>query len=148
MTTTAQAYRSASLEHASHLDLLLATYDVLAQDLRLAGAAASNSNIAERCRLSGHALTLLGHLESWTTLLAEPALEISLAQFYRFVRAQIMSNQNADGPHCFTDLALFVCEVRAAWHGRGTQAHSAPPTVLDKSADYSPQARVSFSCSA
>ncbi len=121
MTTTANAYRAASLEHASHLDLLLASYDALAQDLRLAGVAAEGGHIAERCRRSGHALQLLGHLESWTELLGEPALESSLATFYTFVRGELMRSQGYEIAEHFTHLALLVCEVRAAWQGKGSQ---------------------------
>lgn len=121
MTATANAYRSASLEHASHLDLLLASYDALAQDLRLAGIAAEGKHIAERCRLSGHALQLLGHMESWTELLQEPALESSLATFYTFLRGELMRSQNSESAEHFLNLALLVCEVRAAWQGKGSQ---------------------------
>ena len=69
MTTTARTYRSAATEGATHLGLLLATYDVLADDIRLAGEAAAKGLIEDRCRLSGHANVLLGHLESWVPLL-------------------------------------------------------------------------------
>lgn len=125
MTTTAQAYRSASLQHASHLDLLLAAYDALAQDLRLAGLAAETGSIAERCSRSNHALLLVGHLESWTAFLGDTALEANLAQFYTFVRNEVMKNQDTRAGDAFASLALRVCEVRAAWQQKGTEAKPA-----------------------
>lgn len=130
MTTTANAYRAASLEHASHLDLLLASYDALAQDLRLAGLAAEQGQISERCRLSGHALLLLGHLESWTQLLQEPALENSLTNFYSFLRAGLMRNQASPSAENFSNLALLVCEVRASWQGKGTRTAAEKSTAI------------------
>lgn len=149
MTSTANAYRSASLEHASHLDLLLASYDALAQDLRLAGLAAEQGHIAERCRLSGHALLLLGHLESWTQLLQEPALESSLADFYTFLRSELMRSQASPSAEHFSSLALLVCEVRAAWQGKGSKAAAmkdAIPTTAPTAVHG--ETRVAFSFSA
>ena len=145
MTNTANAYRSASLAHATHLDLLLASYDALAQDLRLAGQAAEQGQIAERCRLSGHALLLLGHLESWTPLLQEPALEDGLTSFYSFIRGELLRSQGAQTAAQFADLALVVCEVRAAWHGKAGAALTKSAPVVPLS---SPEDRVAFSFSA
>lgn len=150
MTTTANAYRAASLEHASHLDLLLASYDALAQDLRLAGLAAEQGHIAERCRLSGHALLLVGHLESWTQLLHEPVLESSLADFYTFVRGELMRSQGSPSAAHFSNLALLVCEVRAAWQGKGSKAAAMQDAAMTKASLTAAheESRVAFSFSA
>lgn len=121
MTSTARTYRSAATEGASHLGLLLATYDVLADDIRLSGEAAAAGRIEERCRFSGHAALLLGHLESWVPLLEDPVLETSLIRFYAFVRSELMRLQGDVKNDRFFDLALQVGETRAAWQQRGNE---------------------------
>ena len=125
MTTTARTYRSAATEGATHLGLLLATYDVLADDIRLAGDAAAKGLIEERCRLSSHATLLLGHLESWVPLLGDPVLETSLIRFYAFMRAELMRLQSETEGGAFADLALQVGETRAAWQQKGDLLQSA-----------------------
>lgn len=124
MTMTAHTYRAAALEGASHLGLLLATYDVLAEDIRLAGEAAAAAHIEERCRLSGHAALLLGHLESWVPLLEEPVLETSLIRFYAHIRSELMRLQTSVDGEGFADLALQVGETRAAWQHKGDNLRS------------------------
>lgn len=125
MTTTARTYRSAATEGATHLGLLLTTYDVLTDDIRLAGEAAAKGFIEERCRLSGHATLLLGHLESWVPLLRDPVLETSLIRFYAFMRAELMRLQSETASAGFADLALQVGETRAAWQQKGDLLQSA-----------------------
>lgn len=120
MLGSARNYRAATIEGTSHLGLLLATYDVLAEDLRLAGVAAAAGNIAERCRLSGHAVLLLGHLESWVPLLEDSVLETGLIRFYAFIRSEIMRLQTTSTSDGFSDLAMQVGETRAAWQQKGS----------------------------
>lgn len=119
MTSTARHYHAATLEGASHLGLLLATYDVLAEDIRLAGQAAERNDIEERCRLSHHANLLLGHLESWVPLLEEPVLQASLISFYNLLRVELLQLQQTAARQGFEDLALTICEMRAVWQRRG-----------------------------
>lgn len=125
MTSTARQYHAATLEGATHLGLLLATYDVLAEHIRLAGKAAEAKQIEERCRLSDKANVLIGHLESWVPLLSEPALEASLTSFYTFLRGDLLRLQQTSDKRDFEDLALTICEMRAVWQQKG----DIPPTT-------------------
>ena len=50
MTASVRAYRSSATEGATHIDILLACYDALSEDIRMAGDAAARSDIAARCR--------------------------------------------------------------------------------------------------
>lgn len=139
MTSTARQYNATTLEGATHLGLLLATYDVLAEDIRLAGNAATAGDIVQRCALSSHAALLLGHLESWVPLLENPALEASLIQFYTFVRSELMRLQATSAKQGFDVLALNVCETRAAWQQHGNSAHTMHSVELPNTHALSPE---------
>ena len=123
MNQSLDLYRSSSLAGATHIDLLIATYDGLAEDLRLAGEAAESGDIAERCRWTHHAMLLLGHLESWLPFLQERALEDTLSRFYVFLRGEMLRLQTGASRGRFLELAMHVCEARAAWQ----QRRSIPP---------------------
>lgn len=115
MTKSVRAYRTSATEGASHIDILLACYDALAEDIRLAGKSSSTGDIAARCRHSEHALLLIGHLESWLSLLDDAELSGSVGSFYSYLRAEILRLQFSPEPRKFTDLAFVVCETRASW---------------------------------
>lgn len=115
MTSSVRAYRNSATEGATYLDILLACYDALAEDIRLAGEAAIKSDFATRCRHSQRALLLIGHLESWISLLDDPELAGSLESFYEYLRAEILRLQVASSLDEFMKLALIVCETRASW---------------------------------
>lgn len=115
MTSSVRAYRSSSTEGATHLDILLACYDALAEEIRMAGEAAAKDDIAARCRHSQKALLLIGHLESWVSLLDDPALAGGLVSFYEYLRTEILQLQAGSDLDKFISLAFVVCETRAAW---------------------------------
>ena len=56
MTESLRSYRESATDGATHLDLLIAVYDALAEDLRLAGNAAGIRDVLTRCARSEHAL--------------------------------------------------------------------------------------------
>jgi flagellin-specific chaperone FliS len=120
MTNSVRAYRNSATEGATHLDILLACYDALAEAIRMAGEAAAKDDIATRCRHSQRALLLIGHLESWVSLLDDPELGGSLVSFYEYLRAEILRLQASGGLDKFISLALVVCETRAAWQKKGS----------------------------
>lgn len=129
---SARAYRSVAAESTTHIGLLIATYDAIAEDLRLAGVAAGKSDIAERCRRSQHAMLLLGHLESWVPLLNEKPLEVALTRFYEYVRAEILRLQTATEATGFSELAMRICETRAVWQKKQENAvPTTPARVID-----------------
>src|ERR1700756_1686991 len=115
MTSSLRAYRDSATEGASHIDILLACYDAVAEDIRLAGKFAAKGDVAARCRHSERALLLIGHLESWLPLLDDADLSASLAHFYQHVRAEILRLQVCNELEKFVNLALVVCETRAVW---------------------------------
>lgn len=121
MTNSVRSYRASAADGASQIDLLIAVYDALAEDIRAAGEAAARGDIAARCRQSERALVLLGCLESWISSLNEPALEDSLSSFYVYVRKELMRLQGVSEKGQFGELAMQVCETRAAWQQRKSQ---------------------------
>lgn len=115
MTASVRAYRASGTEGATHIDILLACYDALAEDIQFAGKFASQGDIAARCRRSERALLLIGHLESWVTLLDDADLAAGLASFYEYLRAEILRLQLSTDLDDYMNLVLAVCETRAAW---------------------------------
>lgn len=148
----ASAYRQAAAEGATQIGLLIIAYDALARELSRAGAAAERQDIAVRCKHSSLALTIVGHLESWTDYLEDPALATSLKQFYGFLRARILQMQAHSRFEDFEALVSQVMETRAAWQQKEYQlATTVPMAVLDMSGrartgDRGPGTS-SFSCS-
>ena len=118
MTRSVRAYRSSATEGATHVDILLACYDAVAEDIRFAGKFAVEGDVVSRCRYSEHALLLIGHLESWVSLLDDSELAESLTSFYEYLRAELLRLQVSSELEKFMDLALVVCETRAAWQNK------------------------------
>jgi flagellin-specific chaperone FliS len=124
MTRSIRAYRSSAIEGATHIDILLACYDALAEDIRLAGKSAVAGDVAARCRYSDHALLLIGHLESWVVLLDDSELAANLVSFYSYLRAEILRLQLSAEFDKFVNLALVVGETRATWQRKQNTALS------------------------
>lgn len=139
MTRGVRAYRASATEGATHIDILLACYDALAEDIRLAGRSARACDVAARCRYSEHALLLVGHLESWVSLLDDVELAASVAKFYSYLRTAILRLQFSQESNEFMDLALAVCETRAAWQTKQStelsqlKISTEPPDSIAKS---------------
>ena len=138
-TRSETLYRSAAAEGATYIGLLLVVYDSLAEDLRRAAKAVSRNDIAGRCNASNHALLLLGHLESWTSSIDDPALRDSLSQFYAYLRSRTLAIQAQPQPEPFEELARLVGETRAAWQQKEALSRPAPAvanhTVMPHPAD-------------
>ena len=115
MNNSLYAYRISAIEGCSQVDVLLACYDAVAEDIRLAGSATERGEIDLRCQYTQHALLILGHLESWLSLLESSILGESLTVFYAYVRRELLRLQASPHSEEFADLAMRVCETRAAW---------------------------------
>lgn len=113
--STTSLYRQVAAEGATYIGLLTVVLDSLAEDLRLAGIAATCGDISARCAASNHAFLLLAHLESWATDLDEPALKSSLLAFYNYVRATLTTLQTQTTQQPFLDLATHVTQLRITW---------------------------------
>jgi flagellin-specific chaperone FliS len=124
MTNSIRTYRNSAAEGMTHIGLVIATYDALAEDIRMAGDAAESRNIALRCRHTSHALQLLGHLENWVPLLEEAALEENLLRFYSYVRGELLRLQLRFEKKGFAKLAMHIGEMRAAWYQKQCQGQS------------------------
>lgn len=136
ITNSVRAYRNSAVDGATHLDILLACYDSLAEDIRLSGIAAEKGDYVARCRHSQHAFLLLGHLESWVDLHDEPELRDGLARFYGYARQELLRLQSARDFGCFTQLAMLVCETRGVWQRKyeGSISSAVAPVEQNRSA--------------
>lgn len=139
MTSSLRAYRSSATEGATHIDILLACYDAVAEGIRLAGKFAVNGNVVSRCRHSERALLLIGHLESWVPMLDDPELAGSLTSFYQYLRAEILRMQSSTESDEFMNLGLLVCQTRATWQTKQSSGLSQagtggePPSLAEGS---------------
>src|ERR1700757_4914615 len=124
MTSSLRAYRASPTEGATHIHILLAFYDALVEDIRLAGKFAVKGDVVSRCRHSERALLLIGHLESWVSLLDDHELAESLTNFYQYLRAEVLWLQISSELERFMALALVVCETRAAWQSKQSTERS------------------------
>ena len=113
--STTSLYRQVAAEGATYIGLLTVVLDSLAEDLRLAGLAATRYDIPARCSASNHAFLLLAHLESWATDMDEPALKSSLLTFYAYVRSTLLILQTQSTQQPFLDLATHVTLLRTTW---------------------------------
>ena len=128
MTSSVRAYRNSATDGATHIDSLLACYDAVAEDIRLAGKFAAEGDVAARCRHSQRALLIIGHLESWISLLDDADLSASLARFYQYLRTEILRLQLSSELDKFLDLAFVVCETRAVWQRKQSEGLFQPGT--------------------
>lgn len=135
MTRSVRAYRNSATEGATQIDILLACYDALAEDIRLAGTFAAEGDLAARCRHSQRALLIIGHLESWISLLDDADLNASLARFYQYLRTEILRLQLSNELDKFLNLAFVVCETRAVWQRKQSEGLFQPSA--DPQAPYS-----------
>ena len=126
------AYIEASASGASHIGLSVLVYDALAGDIRKAGEAVQEGDVAGRCTHSNHAFALLAHLENWTEYLDDAALRQSLVSFYHLVRTQLMANQTAQEPSALEALAKLITDTRVAWQAKersSVEANKAEATL-------------------
>jgi flagellin-specific chaperone FliS len=92
---------------------------------------------------------LIGHLESWVSLLDDSDLSASLATFYEYLRAEILRLQSSSELDEFMNLALLVCQTRATWQQRQsagpsrTEAGAEPPHLVEGSDGSTPRFLVS-----
>ena len=130
-TSSESFYRQTAAEGATYIGLLIVVYDTLAGDLRRAGLAVKQNDIAVRCNASNHALLLLGHLESWAAALEEHSLADSLSRFYSHLRSQLLSLQSHAEPEALFALAELVEQTRATWQTKEIQLMRATQLTND-----------------
>lgn len=136
------AYRASAIGGATHLDVLLACYDALAEDIRLAGQASEKRHVEERSRRTHHAMLLLGHLQDWVPCLQDPALQDGLRNFYEYVRAELVRLQNSFDQSGFQALSMRVCETRAAWQQRYAGDLPMSAGISDKQSEWTEGSRM------
>lgn len=140
-----RAYRTSTMEGASHIDVILACYDALSESILLAAGAAARSDLEARCRYSEHAFILLGHLQSWIDLLDDFALRDGLVRFYCYVREEMLCLQAKTEEKAYRNLAMKVCETRAAWQERQARLST---MAIEGDGDFSGErGELRFSCS-
>ena len=119
----ANSYRQSAIAGATPIGLVIALYDKLAVDLRLAVEAMNNNDIESRCTALNHATLVLGQLQDWVNLESGDPLARSLADFYQIIRARMLEASLKKSTELLEAQIELVLQVRSAWQQRdGTAA--------------------------
>ena len=112
---TELSYRKSAIEGASSIGLIIALFDTLAGDLRRASAAIRKGDIEKRCKELDHASLVLGQLESWVDREKGGDSAQTLAQFYGYLRAQMMEASVSQSAAVLDAQIEMILHVRSAW---------------------------------
>ncbi|MGA2420788.1 MAG: flagellar protein FliS [Candidatus Acidiferrum sp.] len=109
------SYHHSAAVGASAVGQVVALYDAILRDLRLAMAAVEAGNIENRVNASNHALLVLGELQGVLDFArgGEPAQNLSA--FYTAMRDLIVQASISSSQEKFLDLIAKFARLRAAW---------------------------------
>ncbi len=125
---TELSYRKSAIEGASSIGLIIALFDTLAGDLRRAAAAIRKGDIEKRCKELDHASLVLGQLESWVDREKGGDSAQTLAQFYGYLRAQMMEASVSQSAAVLDAQIEMILHVRSAWQKLDNMPQAPPAT--------------------
>lgn len=134
------AYRTAAVQGASGLGLLIALYDRLISDLQGAADAQRSRDIQRRGREVNHALLVLGFMENWIERESGGELAQHLLTFYSRLRHSLITAQATQSADILHKLMEELVDLRQIW--RDVELRSATP---DAAARSMPEIRVDSS---
>lgn len=111
----AYSYRQSSISGATPIGLVIALYDKLASDLRMAVEAMREDDIEARCTALNHATLVLGQLQDWVNVDAADPLSRSLVDFYQILRSRMLEASLKKSPELLEAQIELVLQVRSAW---------------------------------
>lgn len=109
------SYYRAAVEEATPVGLTVLLYDLLITDLRRAIAAIKEGKIEPRAIALKHAFSVLQLLEGSLDLNLGGATAESLAQFYSYLRSQVMTAHFRADAQTLEEQIRLILEVREAW---------------------------------
>jgi flagellar protein FliS len=124
------SYRQSSIAGATPIGLVIALYDKLAADLRLAVDAMRKDDIQARCDALNHATLVLGQLQDWVNLESGDPLAKSLADFYQIIRTRMLQASVAKSAELLEAQIELVLQVRSAWQQRDAVIADAVPGLM------------------
>lgn len=112
---SASAYHQATAFGASALGQVVALYDSILHDLRLALAALDAGQVEQRVNASNHALIVIGELQSVLDFDRGGEAARNLNNFYRITRALATEASVLGSREKFLELIAMFARLRAAW---------------------------------
>jgi flagellar protein FliS len=109
------AYREATVQGTSPVELAIMLYDVLVRDMKRMIAAIEARNLEDRVNYSNHAFDVLRELECSLDMENGGSTARDLSRFYSHVRAKVMQVQFKLDPAILERQIGMVLELRQGW---------------------------------
>jgi flagellar protein FliS len=119
--TAKSAYREIDVQGATPLQLVVALYDAVLQDIRGAIAAQKHNDIEERAEQVKHALLALAQLQGRLDFERGGEVANNLDRFYSTVRGKLLEASIKASSEAFAAVADMVMTVRSAWNEAATE---------------------------
>ncbi|MGA2960135.1 MAG: flagellar export chaperone FliS [Candidatus Korobacteraceae bacterium] len=144
-------YREIDIQGATPLQLVVALYDAVLQDIRGAIAAQKHNDIEERTAQVKHCLLALGQLQGRLDFERGGEVAQNLDRFYSTVRGKLLEASMKASADTFAAIADMVMTVRSAWNEAATEqlrqqrrtsepaglSDASPPPAPDEAAAHS-----------
>ncbi len=114
-------YQEVDIQGASPLQLVVALYDAVLQDIRGATAAQKHNDIEERTAQVKHCLLTVAQLQGRLDFERGGEVAQNLDRFYSMVRGKLLEASIKASPEAFAAIADMVTTVRGAWNEAATE---------------------------
>jgi flagellar protein FliS len=141
--TAKSVYREIDIQGATPLQLVVALYDAILQDIRGAIAAQKHNDIEERTAQVKHCLLVVAQLQGRLDFERGGEVAKNLDRFYSAVRGKLLEASIKASADAFGAIADMVVTVRSAWNEAATEqlrqqrreADGTPDAILPPPAD-------------
>jgi len=114
-------YREIDMQGATPLQLVVALYDAILQDIRAAIAAQRHNDIEERSAQVKHCLLTLAQLQGRLDFERGGEVAQNLDRFYSMIRGKLLEASIKASAEAFALIADMVATVRSAWNEAATE---------------------------
>jgi flagellar protein FliS len=119
--TAKSVYREIDIQSATPLQLVVALYDAILQDIRGAMAAQKHNDIEERSTQVKHCLLVVAQLQSRLDFENGGEVAKNLDRFYSMVRGKLLEASIKASADAFGAIADMVVPIRSAWNEAATE---------------------------
>jgi flagellar protein FliS len=119
--TAKSVYREIDLQSATPLQIVVALYDAILQDLRGAIAAQKHNDIEERTAQVKHCLLTVTQLQGRLDFERGGEVAKNLDRFYSMIRGKLLEASIKASDDAFAAIAEMVMTVRSAWNEAATE---------------------------
>jgi flagellar protein FliS len=118
------AYREASVQSASSVELVIMLYDMLIEDIRGAIDALREDNVEKRGEESKHGMLVLQQLQGSLDFEHGGETAIALERFYTMVRGKLLEAHLKSSLELMGEQIRLLLEVRDTWREAAKQSES------------------------